>query len=62
MKRNEGADLIHDNVYACSTTRSRVDFNAEDRGYRAFLAPQDRGHAGSWIWTSENSTSTQSGE
>jgi hypothetical protein len=39
MKRNEGADLIHDNVYACSTTRSRVDFNAEDRGYRAFLAP-----------------------
>ena len=36
---------IHDNQYAWRTTRCTIEFDSQDRFYRAFLAPYDRGYA-----------------
>jgi hypothetical protein len=39
------AYLIHERVYRFSATRCSVDFDAQQRSARVFLAPKDRGHA-----------------
>ncbi len=57
-----GAYLIHDRVYKFSATRCSVDFDAQHRSGRVFLAPKDRDHARSCKWTSQNSSSTHSDE
>jgi hypothetical protein len=56
------AYLIHERVYRFSPTRCSVDFDAQHRSGRVFLAPEDRGHARSCKRSSENSSSTHSGE
>src|SRR5215210_2598298 len=50
------AYLIHERVYKFSPTRCSVDFDAQHRSGRVFLAPEDRGHARSCKRSSENSS------
>jgi hypothetical protein len=56
------AYLIHERVYIFSATRCSVDFDAQHRSGRVFLAPKDRDHARSCKRSSQNSTSPHLGE
>ena len=49
-------------VHLYSVARDVVSDFQYPCGIPAFLRPQNGGYAGSWIWTSENSSSTHSDE